>query len=176
MIVRDFQGNKPLIEFNKNFLKLTAVTVLEKSFVVKINYLKSKRIRMETYKKQILQKIAENNILNSEVVQIENDNFENEISIDNEENNDSITGTSNTKRETATFCKNFCFNCRTFPKYKEMMLNGIKPNQTEVKHELSLHNHPSCRRFNKNQQRKYGLQRSADQGRDELLEHYKHCH
>ena len=178
MIVKDFKGESPTIEYNKNFQKLPKEKNLENSLVINIDYLKSKRLRIESYKKNIIETLQlEDNLNRSNSMSTQNQNIgQNSLPSMSENDTEILIPHTDANNEKPLFCKDTCLSCLVTPKYKDMLNNGIKPNQTEVNHELSQHNHPSCRRYNKSQQKQFGLQRSAEQGRKELLDHYNYCH
>ena len=166
MIVRDFQGNLPMLQFNKNYQRIIKETIADPKQEISLNNLKLKRMRMDMFKESILQRLKEGRGLDYlSILQTENEHAENQVHLVEE-----------SEFNIPLFCNNTCSNCKAFPKYKEMLINGVKPNQTEINHELGLHKHPKSRIYNKKLQNKYGIQRSADQGREELLNHYNFCH
>ena len=172
--MRDFQGNLPMLEYNKNYQRLTKETIADGKQVISLDNLKLKRMRMDMFKESIQQRLKEGrgldyiSILRNESEHLESNYESNAVNqvLSEEEIGLSIP----------LFCNSMCSHCNAFPKYKDMLVNGVKPNQTEINHELGLHKHPKSRVYNKKLQSKFGKQRSADQGRDELLNHYKFCH
>ena len=150
-------------------------------------------MRMEMFKKSILKRIREGKGLDYISI-LPQDNDPTEYYEDILDENDDISITANNDPMTPTisvlrsdnerniemsnplFCNDKCSDCTVLPKFKQMLMNGLKPNQTEINHELGLHNHPKSRKYNKNLQSKYGMQRLADQAREELLNHYNYCH
>ena len=128
MIVRDFQGNLPMLEFNKNYQRLTKEILADGKQVVSLDNLKLKRMRMDMFKESIHQRLKEGRGL--DYISI----LRNEKEIYGK-NNESIAANQLLSEEEIPlniplFCNNMCSNCKAFPKYKEMLLNGVKPNQT----------------------------------------------
>ena len=174
MIVRDFQGNLPMLQYNKNYQRLIKETIADPKQEISLDNLKLKRMRMDMFKESILQRLKEGRGLDyTSILQNENGNSEN---VDDSIVENQVKLVEESELDIPLFCNNMCSNCKAFPKYKDMLINGVKPNQTEINHELGLHKHPKSRVYNKKLQSKFGIQRSADQGREELLNHYQFCH
>ena len=59
MIVRDFQGNLPMLQYNKNYQKLRKETIAGDKQEICLDYLKLKRMRIDIFKESILRRLKE---------------------------------------------------------------------------------------------------------------------